>query len=206
MKRVPDGVWRIALGQHGVFAAHQAREAGIVPQYVQTMERYGSLHRVHRAVYLVDAYPYDEEEMLAGGRPWQYVAASFWPHGTRGVLSHRSALELHDLSSYRSDTTRFDVTIAKDVRVTRTVPDWLRLHRASIDERDLTWWSGVPITTAARTIRDCISDNVEPRFLREAIEQAERRNLVTRAVAELLAGEAGLGALEPRAASGLVAS
>jgi len=57
------------------------------------------------------------------------------------------------------------------------VPDGLRLHYADLAPGERTWHGPVPMTTAARTVRDCIVGGVSPEFTEQAVRQGLERGL-----------------------------
>jgi predicted transcriptional regulator of viral defense system len=163
-------VHELALDQFGYFTTEQARKAGVQPHAVLMMYRRGTVERAAHGLYrdpLVPASP------LA-----PYMAATLWPRGTRGVLSHRTALELLGLSD--ADPEKIDVTVPKTFRARRSVPRQYILHRAELLPSEVTAVEGIPVTTAARAIRDCHAAHIGHALLRQAIQDGLQNGRLTR--------------------------
>jgi predicted transcriptional regulator of viral defense system len=172
-------VHEIAMDQHGYFTVAQAREAGVGRQAVVMMERRGTIERVSYGLY---------KDHLVPTSPWgPYMAAVLWPHGTRGVLSHQSALELLGLSDV--NPAKIHITLPRGFRVRRQVPNQYELHHSDLGPQDTTVVEGIPVTTAARTIRDCHKTHLGPDLLRQAIEDGRRTGWLQSAEARLVAAE-----------------
>jgi predicted transcriptional regulator of viral defense system len=153
-------VHEIALDQFGYFTTKQAREAGVNPHAVVMMCRRGTIERVAQGLYrnpLVPATPLDP-----------YMAASLWPQGVRGVLSHQTALELLGLSD--TDPDKIHLTLPTTFRIRRATPGQYIIHHADLAPSDVTAVEGIPVTTGARAIRDCHAAHISPTLLRQAIE------------------------------------
>ena len=77
-----------------------------------------------------------------------------------------------------------------------------RTHRRDLAPSDITQVDSLPVTTVARTIRDCMATGTDPYQLRLAIDQAERDGTLRRTVAEQLRAELNAaGAQRPGRAS-----
>lgn len=73
---------------------------------------------------------------------------------------------------------RADLTVPASWRSRRLrVPDALDLHFAELPPEQHTWMGHVPVTTPARTIRDCRAAHLSPELLEQAIEQGVARGL-----------------------------
>jgi predicted transcriptional regulator of viral defense system len=172
-------VHEIALDHHGYFTMEQARDAGVEPHAVLMMQRRGTIERVAHGLYF--------NSLVPASALGPYMGASLWPRSVRGVLSHQTALELLGLSDASPD--RIHLTLPKHLRVRRKVPAQYALHHADLGPRETTVVEGIPVTTAARTIRDCHAAHLGPALLRQAIEDGRRTGRLTEAEAELLTVE-----------------
>jgi predicted transcriptional regulator of viral defense system len=158
----------LAADQMGHVTTAQAAQNGVRPMTLVMMTRRGALERVSRGVYrLVDFPP----QPLS-----QYMQATLWPYERPGVLSHETALSLFELSDI--DPAKVHITVPADFRIQRKIPEYLTLHRDDLEPQDMTRWEGMPITTPARTIRDCIAAQLGPALLTQAIEQARHARIV----------------------------
>ena len=161
-----------AVGQHGIVTTEDARELGIDGAVLRMLHSRGRLERLSRGVY---RFP----EMPAGPLD-QYAAATFWPQGVRGVLSHISALDRHDLCDV--NPSRIDLTLprAYDLNPRREVPAHLHLHFEDIPSADLTLLEGLPIVTPVRAIVDAISSAVRAELIQQAIDTLKERGMLSR--------------------------
>lgn len=165
-----DRLFEIAVGQEGHFTTAQAAEAGYSPQLLNRYLRSGRIRRVRRGVYRVVHFPSGEQEDLVEVWLWSDRA---------GVLSHETALALHDLSDLLPAQIHLTLPAAWHARRLR-VPDGVVLHYADVDETERTWVGAVPVTSPLRTIVDCARDDLSPDLLHQAVEQALARGLVSR--------------------------
>lgn len=171
-----SAVYEIAADQAGYLTAAQAREAGVDPMALVMMERRQTLERVSRGVYRLVQFPH--------GQLAEYMEAALWPIGTRGVISHESALALYGISE--ANPAKIHVTVPAGYRVRRQAPRRLKLHHADLPDADHTVFEGIPVTTIGRTIRDCQASYVGADLLSQAIVDAERIGLMSRREAKRL--------------------
>ncbi len=176
-------IYRIAEDQHGYFTARQAREAGVNPMAVVMMAGRGAVERTSHGVYRVVRFP-------AGSPPLgQYVEASLWPHGTRGVISHESALALYEMSD--ANPSKLHITVPAKFRIRRKVPGYLVVHHADLQPHEIQPFEGIPVTAPERTIRDCHARHLPRALIRQAIDDARRHGLLTMRDAARLQDELG---------------
>jgi hypothetical protein len=98
------------------------------------------------------------------------------------VLSHASAAAAWDLR--RSIAGRIDVTVRERRRVRHP---GVRVHRPRRLEADeLAHWSGIPITSPARTILDLAESGLPGRPLEKAVDRAHYLELLDFAAAQRL--------------------
>ena len=173
-----DQVIERAAEHNGYVTTRDARELGIDPTQLRLMAARGRLERIGRGAYRVSILPRGEHDDLA--------AAVAWTLG-RGVVSHESALILHHLSDV--NPSRVHLTVPRDNYPRAAGGDHYRLHRRAVDASDVTEVDGIPTTTVARTIRDCMADGTDPYQLRLAIDRAEDEGLLRRKAADELRDE-----------------
>ena len=165
-----------AAEQFGYVTTRDAEELGIEPDRLPKMKDRGALVHVSRGVFRfrdVPAGPLDA-----------YAAAALWPLEVRGVLSHTTALDLHDLCDI--NPSRIDITVPRGFRTTRTPPDVLRLHREELPERDITWHEGLPIVSVHRAILGAIGQHVGWNLIDQAVDTARRTGRLRRQQADEL--------------------
>lgn len=175
---IRDRVLERAAEQHGYVTTRDARALGIDPTQLRLMAARGRLERVARGVYRVPQLPRTQHDDLA--------EAVAWTLG-RGVVSHESALALHGISDV--SPPRIHLTVPRDNHPRAAGGELYRLHRRALDPADVTEHDDIPVTTAVRTIRDCLAAGTDPYQLRLAIEQAESEGVLRRGEAEVLRAE-----------------
>ena len=169
-----------AASQDGFFTTQQAADAGYSAQLLVHHVKSGSVERVRRGIYRIKHYVAAEHEELV--IPW------LWSE-RQGVLSHETALVLHDLSDALPHRVHLTLPSAWRKRRFR-VPANVVLHHAAVPTSERTWFGPVPMTGPARTLNDCAAAAMSPELLRQAARQALRRGIVT--LAELGAVERAL--------------
>jgi predicted transcriptional regulator of viral defense system len=170
--RVYTELLDLAQDQHGYLRSEDVRDAGFDPKRLVDYERRGVAERVAYGVYRMRAIPQDELD--------EYMRAALWPMGV-GVLSHETALDLHELCDV--NPASIDVTVPRGYRTHRPVPVLYRLHRRDLPAEQAARWRGLPIVTPLRAILDGIETHVRGDLIGQAIEAAERQSLITAAEA-----------------------
>ncbi len=157
----------IAAGQHGLVTSADAAAEGVQNALLVQMARRGVLENVARGVYRVPE--------LAGDPLSQYQEALLLLPGA--VLSHETALDLHDLCDV--NPRQIHVTVVPGTRVRKTLPKWLAVHHGPLEPENVTGHDGLAIVTPARAIVDGIAAALGDRFVDQAIATARERNLLT---------------------------
>ncbi len=169
MRRDPRELRRtlthLAASAGGLFTASQALTAGYSYPSQHFHVRQGDWIRLDRGIYQLAGWPVD-------GRP-DLVRWTLWSGG-RGVISHDSALAIHDLGDVMPARTH--MTLPPGVRK-RTAA--LVLHRGVIPETDIEHRHGYQVTTPLRSLIDSAADHLEVDHLARAIGDASDRGLVT---------------------------
>lgn len=174
-------IFEVAADQFGYVTACQAREAGVSSMALVMMARRQTIERVSHGVYRLVQFPADPRA--------EYMEATLWPSGVRGIISHESALALYGISD--SNPSRIHITIPPGHRVRRCPPGRLRLHLADVPSEDVDLFEGIPVTRVERTIRDCLAAHVGGDILEQAVDDAERQGLLTPRDAARIRGELG---------------
>ncbi len=164
-----EKVVELAADQYGYVTTSQAREGGVRPDTLRKMAGRGTLERASRGLYRVPTFPHSPYA--------EYMEASLWPAGIRGIISHQSALALRELSDVSPSAVH--ITIPADFRIRRDVPAHLVIHHARLTDEDVTLFEGIPCTTVARTIEDCHRAHMGTALLRQAIEDAKREGFLS---------------------------
>jgi predicted transcriptional regulator of viral defense system len=160
----------IAADQHGYVTQQDARATGIPATTVARMAERGALVRTSHGVYRVPLIP--------RGPLDEYMEATLWPHGVRGVLSHETALDLHKLSDV--SPAKIHITVPRGHRPQRRTPLLYVVHRADLPGPDVTALEGIPIVTPERAIRDAHAAGLGPALVGQAIDDGERRGIFDR--------------------------
>jgi predicted transcriptional regulator of viral defense system len=96
-----------------------------------------------------------------------------------GAYSHDTALSLHELSDIMP--SKLHMTVPKHFRRNSRIPEVLILHRADLAEGDVQEMYGMRVTRPLRTILDLFeAGRVDRTLVRQAIDEAMRRGLVSR--------------------------
>ena len=166
-----DGLYRVAGAQAGYFTARQALAAGMDRSTLRHHARPGGRYeRVHRGLYRLRHFPTSSHE---------HVVAAWIPLREAGaVVSHESALELHDLSDVIPVAVHLSLPRAK--RGQRPRPG-VRLHTLERPPgaSEVRTVRGVPTTSPERSIVDALDAGTQPEQVELAIDQALARGLTT---------------------------
>lgn len=165
-----DQIHELALEQHGMFTTEQAGELGVPRYTVAKMARRGRVRRHAHGLY---------QDLGAPETRWTpYMAAVLWPQGARGVLSHETALSLMELSDVNPSQIHVTVPLAHRVR-RREPPPGVVLHGADLPDEEVISIEGLPVTRAARAIRDCAQASIGPALLAQALRDGESKGYLT---------------------------
>jgi predicted transcriptional regulator of viral defense system len=176
--RVYDHLYDIALDRYGYVRSQDARAAGVDPRRLVEMERRGTLERVAHGLYRFPAIPASDFDQL--------MEATLWPRG-QGVISHESALDLHDLCDV--SPIKVHVTVPKSYRSWGSATPALVLHRRDLPAADVVRHEGIPVVSPLRAIRDGIEQQLGDRLLDQSITAARRRGLISSAELDHLVSE-----------------
>jgi predicted transcriptional regulator of viral defense system len=166
-----DGLYYQAEAQAGYFTAPQAVAAGMDRSTLSHHARPGGRYlRVRQGLYRLRHFPPSPyEHMMVAWLPLRDVGA---------VLSHESALELHELSDVIPNAVH--LSLPRSERGQRRRPG-VRLHtlNAPPTKREVCKIAGLPVTQPERTIVDSLATGTQPEQIQMAIRQALERGLTT---------------------------
>ena len=166
-------LYDLADGQLGYFTAAQAREAGLHPVRLVQLHRHRDIERISRGVYRLTRYPVSPLG--------HYMEAALWPQvrrpDTQATVSHESALAIYGLSDV--SPAKVHITLPHALRIRRAVPRHLIPHYADLELQDIRQVEGVPVTTAARTIRDVHAAHLGPALVHQAIADGRKTGHLT---------------------------
>lgn len=166
--RVYNELAEVALDQYGFVTTADAREIGVDPQRLVEMAARGTAERIFHGIYRL--------RVVGEGGLDQLMLATLWPRGL-GVLSHETALDLHDLCDV--NPAKVHVSVPMSYRVTREVPRVYAIHRRRLGPGEVTRHEAIPIVTPARAILDGIEARLRAGLIDQAIEAGQSRGLLT---------------------------
>jgi|SRR5579884_1968781 len=161
-----------ALEQGGYFTAKQAREAGYDYPHLDYHVSTGNFERVEHGLYRLTRLPPGEHDDL--------VRLTLWSRNRedepQAVVSHESALVLHDLSELLP--VEIHVTVPPTFR--KQPPVGCVLHKARLARQEIEDRAGLRVTVPLRTLLDVAASGVPQEQLQKAVADALARGLVRR--------------------------
>lgn len=155
----------LAYRQAGFFTAAQALQIGFSYQAQKYHVDHGNWRRAERGIFRLRDWPATVEDT--------YVLWSLWSGG-RGVVSHESALAIHDLG------------VLDPAHVHLTVPPGFRAQHpavitttTSLDDGDVEDRGAFRVTTPSRTLLDLAASTAGQEGVDEAVAEAVERGLTT---------------------------
>lgn len=166
-----DALYRQAESQAGYFTARQAVDVGMDRSTLRHHVRPGGRYeRIRPGLFRMRHFP---------SSPYEHVMAAWLPLRDAGaVVSHESALELHDLSDVIPDAVH--LTVPRSERGLRR-REGVRLHTAHRPptRKEVRRIAGLPVTDPARSIVDSLEAGAQPEQIELAVRQALERGLTT---------------------------
>ncbi|MCX6552315.1 MAG: type IV toxin-antitoxin system AbiEi family antitoxin domain-containing protein [Acidobacteria bacterium] len=162
----------LAAGQAGYFTAAQARELGYSARSLVHHVAAQHVERISRGFYRLAGVPVGPHEDVVAA--WLKLV----PH--RAVVSHDTALALHDMASSRSH--EIHLTVPRKYRPRAPQPaSAVVLHTTTVPLRrnEVTTRFGVQLTSPARTIADVADIGADPSIVIEATGRALATGLVS---------------------------
>ena len=156
-------LFNIASEQHGYFTRSQADSCGYRRDLLFRHKESGRFIHVHRGVYRLRDYPsFPREEVVAA---WLAVGKDV------AVVSHESALDLHELSDVIPNATH--LTVPRSMRNLPKLPG-VRIHTTTraFEPGDVVTREGMRVTSIARTIADAADWGTGPEQIEMAVRQA----------------------------------
>jgi predicted transcriptional regulator of viral defense system len=164
-----DRLYELAEQQAGYFRAEQAVDAGIDHSLLRKHARPGGrFEPVDRGLYRLRRFP---------ASPHEHVVAAWVAIGPPAVVSHESALEIHDLSD--AIPTSVHLTLPREYRGRRSKRARLHFTQRPLESRDVRTINGLPVTSPERSIADALEAGSQPEQIELAIRQALDRGLTT---------------------------
>jgi hypothetical protein len=165
-----DKLTQIAQHHEGYFTRVDARSAGASDAVFDALVSEHKIAEAASDVFHLNHVARSDHE--------QHV--SVWLQTDRqGVLSHETALLLHELSDILPQRLHITVPPGFDPGARQFDPT-VELLRGDVADDEKCWLGPVPYTSALRTLRDCIAIGVSPDLIEQAIEQGVERGLFTK--------------------------
>jgi predicted transcriptional regulator of viral defense system len=176
-------LFALAAEQGGYFTAAQAKEVGYSYQAQAHHVGAGNWLRIDRGIFRLAEWVPDLHDDLAR---W-----TLWSRG-RGVVSHETALAVHEIGEFESPQVHLTVPAG----FTSRRNDAVRLHVSDLPAADIVNRPGFRVTTPLRSLVDVTARGVDDDQLARAITEARQRGLVSirqlRARAEAIDARAAL--------------
>lgn len=165
------GLTEVAASQGGYFTARQAEEAGYDAPHLTYHLSAGNFERAGRGLYRIPTLPLSEHDDLI--RLW------LWSRGRddqpRAVVSHQTALALHDLAEFIPTTIH--LTVPPGFRKQPT--EGCVLHKGRLARGETQSFDALPVTTPLRTLRDLAAMGTLPtEQFENAVGAAVQRGLI----------------------------
>lgn len=159
-----------ATAQHGFFTTRQAAQSGFSRRMLAHYARSGDFIRERRGIYRFRDYPVSPHAAIQ--------AACLAAGAADAVVSHESALELHNLSDVVPRTVH--LTVPRSRRGWRA-PAGVTVHTATRppESGEVVERAGLPVTAPARSIADAAAWGTAPDQIVTAVVDAMDRGMTT---------------------------
>ncbi len=163
-------LYDIATTQHGYFTTQQAAGCGFGGHALKYFVEDGRFLRMHRGVYRLRDYPPTEFEEIA----WVWLAAG----KDDAVVSHVSALEMHDLSDIIPNAVH--LTIPRSKRYRRPPPG-TKMHTAikPYEDKEVVTREGIRVVSPELAIVEAAAAGAGPEQIEMAVQQGLDRGITT---------------------------
>ncbi|QIS03098.1 hypothetical protein F5X71_12945 [Nocardia brasiliensis] len=161
----------LAESQWGLLTTAQAATVGVGTKQLQRLVDHAVLVRLRHGVYRLTGVPDSPAEPIRTEwlalEPARTAGDRIGDQVPLGVVSHRSAADLHGLGDLDADYIEFTVPTRRGTRS----PD-IRFHRATLTDSEWTLVDGLPVTTPARTIADLAAARTDGGHLASVVRDA----------------------------------
>ena len=163
-RNLRQALFRLAAKQGGYFTAADAKRVGYSHQAQAYHVRAGNWHRAGRALFRLVEWVPDQYDDLIRWTLWS---------GGRGVVSHESALAVHEIGEL--EPSRVHLTVPPSFR---RRDERVALHRATLPAEDVVVHGGLHLTTVVRSLVD-VAPSTDEDQLGRAIEEARNAGAMT---------------------------
>lgn len=166
----------LASSQWGMFTSAQARALGVRGTQVSRMAEAGTVEVMRRGVYRYTvgeetSHSYVKAAWLAA-YPTPTAAERLRLRPLDAVVAGRTAAALHGVGDLHEDPYAFIVCARRQTSVAD-----LEFHTWPLDERDVTFVEGLPVTTMERTIADLVRGRQDPGHVQQAVADASAKGI-----------------------------
>ncbi len=165
-----EKLFEVASAQQGYFTAKQAINAGYSYRMQSHYRQNGEWLEIDRGVFRLAQFPNSPDE--------DYVRWSLWSRDRSGqpqaVMSHDSALSIHELSDVMPGKIHF--TVPPGFR--KKAPKGCAIHKGIIPDIAKEQREGFFVTTPLQTVIDSAESNLSADYLTQAVSQACDRGLI----------------------------
>lgn len=162
-------LFEVASLQQGYFTAKQAIGVGFSYRMHTHYKQSGEWLEIDRGIFRLAQFPNSPDE--------DYVRWSLWSRKRNGqpqaVISHESALSIHDLSDVMPSKIHFTVPLG----FRKKTPKGCFSHKGRILKDEKERREGFFVTTPLRTIIDSAESSLSIDYLEQAIQQACDRGM-----------------------------
>lgn len=158
-------LFNLAAEQAGYFTASQAKRLGYSYQAQAHHVAAGNWLRIDRGLFRLTEWISGVHDELSR---W-----TLWSKG-KGVVSHESALAVHELGEFESAYVHLTVPPGFRSRDSAVV-----LHQADLADIDIVQRTGYRVTSVVRSIVDVSATGVDAAQLNRAIREAQERGLLS---------------------------
>ena len=163
-------LFEIAGLQQGYFTAKQAIRAGFSYRMHTHYRQNGEWLEIDRGIFRLAQFPNSPDE--------DYVRWSLWSRdrndGIQAVISHESALSIHNLGDVMPSKIHF--TVPPGFRKKASKGCVIHKGRISADEKEQR--EGFFVTNPLRSILDSAEDNLSMDYLKQAIQEACDKGMI----------------------------
>lgn len=175
--RIQRALWEVAVDQYGYVTSKDARRLGVNTVELGKLAARGQIEHVSYGIYRFPQLPVTPLD--------SYMLATLWAAG-RGVLSHDTALDLHEVCDI--NPSKLHITVPGR-RPERRGGEHYVVHSEPLGDGEVTWHEAIPIVTVAKAIEQGIAVGVSSHLLTQALQTARDRGAITEAEHRRLADD-----------------
>lgn len=165
--RIQRELWEVAVDQYGYVTSRDARALGINPVELAKLGARKQLEHLSYGLYRFPQLPVTPLD--------SYMRATLWANG-RGVLSHDTALDLHEVCDI--NPSKLHITVPGR-RPERQGGEQYVVHSEPLADHEVTWHEAIPIVTVAKAIEQGVASGVPSHLLAQALQTARDRGTIT---------------------------